>query len=1459
MHSNVENYIENQLAKDILKDTLAVVKIVKIYSEGKSGAKVFLIDISGERLSENSIRGKYVLKVDDNSIEKENYDELFFSKNIFCKNHILPLECPCKEIDSSYFMIMPVAGHNMDLYEETYKLIPQKQRELTQSLSRDLLNELNKNCFCCDDHSISDILGRLLGSKLRENSALHAYLNEYNNNIISRPSFIIYNQILPNPFFYATSDKEWSIEKIRTINGLVHGDLHGMNIFSNKENQEEYFLIDLANFTEDGFVFFDNAYLEVSFLLDFSDGIAISDWFGLIEGITEKSEERLKSYSLDFYKLAVGIQEEERKFIEENLQGNKDVALRQSLLMRFVAGLNFAGKKGMEGVKRQKALLYSALFLRKYFLLTHKELDSNTFPFYNDQAESQYEIDELKDFVDYFDNSISNFVLVSGDISQPFHEDDIDVLSNVSWKLVLDFCKDSLSNIYLNAFRESLKVKTAIDILHIGNSGLNKINFNINDIWFYACGVTDYNETIRNDFKEWRKEYVPHIKNILGKLSIYTESKEPCFVIDAGGLKSSGITELYIDEIIRIIADVFDENARIAILDSNDKVDYSERYYMPIQSFKCSINGLVSVIRQYVAGNKRDSVTLKNHLRENVTFNVKDLSRFSGCFDLISGYLALRVADSEKPFYFGYDISWQEIANRMPIERNKFEGELVNKINAIIAEKKRGIITLKHNPGAGGTIVLKSTAWKIKDTYTTIFLKSSHETAVLYIQELYEKMKSHIVIFVDQNLGYDEVVQLSAQLKGYSIKHVIVTASHNSNGESAAVDKDTKQHDLTLTVVEDDEKAYFNEYYTRYINEKNDLADSIKEQRIDFIGNLTYFQNQAKYRVPYFYGLIAFEKEFYGLEKYLNDVYNLMNKDAKIKMTYELTAFITFYATHYGIPHKGMTKLLENNAANRRKIIDTLNSNNCHVIIANDNMYRITHTTIAEDILEHVGAKPNSLQLYQLSEQFVNFIFELACEHSLKEDICKTVFLKRIGGEDEKDRFSKCIMDIKASEHKLKIFELLVDKFPDNPYFHAHLGRAIIELYPSKYTEACNMINIALDKAKDSNIKAEFYHIMGMVCYRHMHYYLKLIPEGTKIYDFWNQISFCVDEAEVAFMNAVKFGTDTDANNKTIDVAYEKLIDTVTHFIREIKKRARRNCEEFSIDNTTMPVSKWCFEKLSTATDAFLIIESNNSYSKGKKELVEKYLLESTGDIERIKKIAEDNHSKSRIFARRLVNNYMMQLHAFDWEEISQSELDDIYKNSYRNIMDNDYKNVDLRLFFMSSVWRGNQDIDKVIAIIESLNAVNVSDHERAFYLYILYFAKYYVDRETANKDAFIKYLRNSEKSAQLLNPEWNRHTLFFLGKNGDIVAAPKRLLSGDDVVNIEKYENVLGKVFDLSLDRMQSGKVTLGIDSAIKAFFVPYKTKLNAYEHRNADVQFALGFSYSGLRAWEVKLRPEY
>ena len=150
--------------------------------------------------------------------------------------------------------------------------------------------------------------------------------------------------------------------------GQVHGDLHGHNLLVSHRRSDvaAYFLIDLAFYTERDYLFFDQAYFELSYLLRVRAGVGFDRWVTLLGAV--HGSQPTDADDVGILRIVEAIRESERSWTQSHEEHRTSYMESQMLLARIGAGLNWAHKRVDPPIKLQ-ALLYAAVALKEYLQL----------------------------------------------------------------------------------------------------------------------------------------------------------------------------------------------------------------------------------------------------------------------------------------------------------------------------------------------------------------------------------------------------------------------------------------------------------------------------------------------------------------------------------------------------------------------------------------------------------------------------------------------------------------------------------------------------------------------------------------------------------------------------------------------------------------------------------------------------------------------------------------------------------------------------------------------------------------------------------------------------------------------------------------------------------------------------------------------------------------------------------
>ena len=148
----------------------------------------------------------------------------------------------------------------------------------------------------------------------------------------------------------------------------MHGDLHGHNLLTSHRRGDvsDYYMIDLAFYDDENYLFFDHAYFELSYLLRAREDASPSRWSELLEGVF--GDEAVNADDIGILRIVDAIREGQRVWIADHEENRRSYMASQMLLAEVAAGLRLANMRTSPATKIL-AYLYAAFALKEYVAL----------------------------------------------------------------------------------------------------------------------------------------------------------------------------------------------------------------------------------------------------------------------------------------------------------------------------------------------------------------------------------------------------------------------------------------------------------------------------------------------------------------------------------------------------------------------------------------------------------------------------------------------------------------------------------------------------------------------------------------------------------------------------------------------------------------------------------------------------------------------------------------------------------------------------------------------------------------------------------------------------------------------------------------------------------------------------------------------------------------------------------
>ncbi|UCD98470.1 MAG: AAA family ATPase [Chloroflexota bacterium] len=344
---------------------------------GRTGAKLFLVSISGQRFQRIS---HLILKLDHihkkaPRNESENHRlARDLSPAGFAEQHLPEIAFESQKGDA-IAIFYTIAGQSLLSYRALASFERQDQLETIFSITNDVLLdqwnadlEFEQGCRPCN------LLERWLGYRLTSSGNLNSFLQDVLKLPDPTDGFLIQDQVFPNPLFYCCHPDNWgAVRPLDAILGYIHGDLNITNILAkfnhNNIDLEGYYLIDFALFKEQMPLIFDQRYLEVSYLIRELEHCGFQKWVHLVSQYAKQDLPSPHEISVDLTGACSVINRGRQDFmdwVQVSHASLYDDLWGQFWLAGVAAGMNYCNKAMLGIQERLGALIYAAAHLKRF-------------------------------------------------------------------------------------------------------------------------------------------------------------------------------------------------------------------------------------------------------------------------------------------------------------------------------------------------------------------------------------------------------------------------------------------------------------------------------------------------------------------------------------------------------------------------------------------------------------------------------------------------------------------------------------------------------------------------------------------------------------------------------------------------------------------------------------------------------------------------------------------------------------------------------------------------------------------------------------------------------------------------------------------------------------------------------------------------------------------------------------
>ncbi|KAL3853504.1 hypothetical protein ACJMK2_017040 [Sinanodonta woodiana] len=904
-------------------------------------------------------------------------------------------------------------------------------------------------------------------------------------------------------------------------------------------------------------------------------------------------------------------------------------------------------------------------------------------------------------------------------------------------------------------------------------------------------------------------------------------------------------------------------------------------------------------------------------------------------------------------FYKGGTLHWFAWYNcgmgHFDIERDLLK-EITKKIKYLTTESCRAaVIKIFHAPGSGGTTLGQRILWTFHEQTPCVHLKlhtaSTVQDVISKIEFIHEQTHLPVLVLID---GEDEskVKHVAKCCTAFGtiiiyLKRYPYPVKFNQRGETFYLRGEVSSEEATLLALKFGERCEGNE------SKKSTLRRFSKEV------------SNGEVHYLYEFGMATYFHEFKGIQSYVKGYLQLEDNPTKELLSWQKILGFLSLAYYYGQTSLScqIFAALLSKPANYCISLDDFPHPVQQFVVPDINegrtkLIRICHYYVAQEILEQLlnripNSKRNVTGCSELSTNarqnlekfcldFIEYVSRKKTKNSVQSStiihILTRIFIYRDNrdmGENEeqhrkKPKLSKLMIDIASKPplftERLHVLEKLTTSFPEDPNFHAHLGRFYSYCRPDGEVEAEKCFQKALSLSEEiQNYKQDeevdermsltlmhIYHMYGMIYQKRIAKFTGRSPKEepevkTEYTSFQKQLEELVSYADKACSLFRQSRENTPIGQETC-LAYTgelqvrlQICDFVHRFCRkrDPEDNLQNIIEAIEDDSTREFISTSislidnlileCFDSLEPGEidhSLHQVIFWYNYLFKPRAKLLEKMQCEEDVFSRRLKIAAKKLKYSSKDESLSVLESITSPEDIADIVHLFEENFKHVttygLQTSGKKALEQDYR--EWLIAIRHELFAKEYDVEEVLLHVQQWNDL-VSSPLSKFYLFVLKslsgFGSCNAHGSTANLvDAQILKEEMMKMSRYIIRP---RHPREWLGKdrngNGKSI---KQLIPGnrfhvgwiedrDREVKVPALQDVKickGTICQPNKKKL-SGFIDLDLGDntvPVKVFFIPHVAKLEGSRFSGHRVEFQLGFSIEhGYEAFNVKQLSKY
>jgi hypothetical protein len=494
--------------------------------------------------------------------------------------------------------------------------------------------------------------------------------------------------------------------------------------------------------------------------------------------------------------------------------------------------------------------------------------------------------------------------------------------------------------------------------------------------------------------------------------------------------------------------------------------------------------------------------------------------------------------------------------------------------------------------------------------------------------------------------------------------------------------------------------------------------------RREALRQLTSASKLREQRNPFFFGLTAFGQNFLGIDRLIDDVVNGLSTPIDRELLSDL-ALVSLYSND-GFPLHDFNELCDR--LNREKWPVDPGS---LFLLCTATHVRVSHSLLAERALASLARIKDQWRADLPLFSNALLVHLATLDHKISDriqNVVQTLFITRdiesalqadtdvqVGGIATQRRFSPLINDLGNVVQARAIFRRVVQQWPKEPHYAAHLARHLLYEEPKEIDEAVQIATRAEDLPEDIG-DAALVHVAGMA------YRVRMEQRLREAKIDGQALSSIEDAVRSDFQQAIDHFAKSTALNPSTEHGLVATVQTASILLRLSSEIVKATDLGIFL---RQPSHGWYLEALGYAEDSIDNLRNRPHASiRARKTIAEWNLVYG-----RVDKVVADLRALAArhedINVRRALCSAIVARAKYNWNSIAQSDLRTIAIMMERNIHQQGVRDSDIRRWL--TAYRRLQSFDVSIAIERLIDwhKLSPTSVDPVFYLYILYFLRW--------------------------------------------------------------------------------------------------------------------------------------